>query len=186
MRTKKLPAVINTAMKETIGLTGKGAVFVRAFMETFEPNVSLRECQDAGRVAVEELGEDISVAYISNLARKLTIHHIVDKRKEGRKYFLIRSDHTNDFLDWLQDNPRWGVDLNLDGLVEVEQRDELLNFLDERHSVLISAKHPLPKAQYRLLMKQFSEGKLDMAFVHTGLPMGVKVEGKTVRVKEML
>jgi hypothetical protein len=176
-------------MQATTQLTGKAAVFVRGFMEFYDKQVAgsdtLRGCQEAGLQAVKDLGDDISVAYISRLARDLANEKVIAKSKKGRRFFLRDADYTDEFLDWLEQNPVWGMDLNPDAMGEITERMELLDFFDSNRAVLINKDRPVPKAQFRLLMKLFNEGKLNMAYVASDLPVFVKVKGKAVRVVEL-
>jgi hypothetical protein len=169
---------------ETIKMTGKAAVFARGFMSVFGQNVPLRECQDAGKALVEELGEEISVAYISNLSRDMHKDGIFSKRKVGRRYFLKSADFTNDFIDFLAENPEWGNDVIPDSMLEVQQRTDIIDFLDENHSVLIHHKRQMSKASYAVLQKRFKAGQLMMAFIEPGGKAGVKIDGVTYVLKE--
>jgi len=176
-------------MQATTQLTGKAAVFVRGFMEFYDKQVAgsdtLRGCQEAGLQAVKDLGDDISVAYISRLARDLANEKVIAKSKKGRRFFLRDAEYTDEFLDWLEQNPVWGMDLNPDAMSEIGERMQILDFLDEHRAVLINKDRPVPKAQFRLLMKLFSEGKLSMAYVNSDLPVFIKLDGKASRVKEL-
>jgi len=176
-------------MQATTQLTGKAAVFVRGFMEFYDKQVkdsdTLRGCQEAGLQAVKDLGDDISVAYISRLARDLANEKVIAKTKKGRRFFLRDAEYTDEFLDWMEENPAWGTDLNADAMNEITERMELLDFLEDNHAILINKDRPIPKAQFRLLMKMFSEGKMSMAYVPSELPVFIKLEGKAVRVGEL-
>lgn len=161
-------------MQNIMNHTGKAAVFVRGFMNKFaelqEQNkpIPLRLCQNAGLAAVQELSENISVPYISKLARELSDDGVVAKAKQGRKYFMKATDKTDVFLDWLDDNPHWGVDLHADDTLAVQDKMEIVAFMRKYKGVIISASEPLPKSQYSYLMKKFNEGKLVMAFILEG------------------
>lgn len=158
-------------MQNVMNHTGKAAVFVRGFMTKFrdlsEDNkqIALRVCQNAGLAMVNELGENISVPYISKLARELSDEGVIGKSKQGRKYFMKKTDKTDIFLDWLDDHPDWGVDMQVEDTTGIEDKMEIVKILKKNKGLVIYASEPLPKTQYGFLMKKFNEGKLDMAFV---------------------
>jgi len=158
-------------MKNTINHTGKAAVFIRGFMTKYaelaakEKDIALRVCQDAGLHAVQALDDDISVAYISRLARELVEDNVVSKKKRGRKFYMGPASKTDLFLDWLDDNEDWGAEIMDDATVEVKEKMQILEHMNKHKGILIYADDPLPKAQYSFLMKQFKEGKLNLVFV---------------------
>lgn len=171
-------------MKKTTNLTGKAAVFVRGFMEAFEENTSLRLCQEAGKAATEELGDEISIAYVSRLARDLSTDRIVGKVKKGRSYFLTKSVHTDAFLEWLKIHDDWGRDLENAGVSEAIARSRIVEHLDTYGGVRIVSKRPIDKAQFKLLMKNFQAGELELAFVEPGKGR-IRLEGKTYKIREL-
>lgn len=159
-------------MHNTLELSGKAAVFARGFMEYFadqleegKPAVPLRDCQEAGAAKVGELGEEISVPYISKIAREMGKDKLFKKVKRGRSFFLEEADDTNEFLVVVVTN-NWGTDLNVDAMREVRQREEILAYMKKNRAIEIYSDDPLPKAQYSFLMKKFNEGKLKLAFTY--------------------
>lgn len=158
-------------MQHTMNHTGKGAVFIRGFMTKFEElsekgkDIPLRACQDAGLTAVQEQSENISVAYISKLARELVEDGVVAKKKKGRKFYMQKTGKTDIFLNWLEDNENWGTDLHEVEDLEIQEKMEIAKYMKDHKAILIFADDPMPKHQYSYLMKQFKEGKLDMVFV---------------------
>jgi hypothetical protein len=179
-------------LKDTMNHTGKAAVFVRGFMTKFAElqeqgkPIPLRICQNAGLTAVQELSENISVAYISKLARELSDDGVVAKTKQGRKYFMKATDKTELFLDWLDDNPHWGVDLHADDTLAVQDKMEIVSYMRQHKGVLISAADPLPKSQYSYLMKKFQEGRLNMVFVLDDQDVYLAPEGDTPVDEDLL
>lgn len=165
-------------LQNTMNHSGKAAVFVRGFMTEFwkrqraadekgtEAIIPLRVCQDAGLAAVQELGEDISVPYVSKLARQIASDGLVSKKKKGRKFYLSDTSDTELFMDWLQGRPDWGVDIRSDEDNEIRQRMDIIEFMKEHRGVVIHPEHQLPKAQYSFLMKKFAEGKLKMVLMY--------------------
>lgn len=158
-------------MQNVMDHTGKAAVFIRGFMTKFNSltdegkQVALRVCQNAGLDAVNELGENISVPYISKLARELSDEGVIGKKKQGRKYFLKPTDKTDAFLDWMNEHSDWGADMQVEDTTGIEDKMEIVKILKKHKGLVIYASDPLPKVQYGFLMKKFNEGKLDMAFV---------------------
>lgn len=155
-------------------LAGKSAVFVRGFMdywdkyagEDWEKAVPLRDCQEAGKQAVEELGEAISIAYISKLARQLSQEKILKKTKKGRNYYLEAGPNVTTYWAAIEADEAWGTDLNSEALREVDERMKIGDFMKENRAVEIYAEAPLPKAMYSYLMKRFTEGKYKIIFAY--------------------
>lgn len=170
-------------MKEIIELSGKAAVFVKGFMRHYAPGKPLRECQNAGREAVEDLGEEISNPYISKLARQLTDAGVVGKRKVGRHYVMRDALLTKDFLDYIDGNQDWGEEIFQEAVNEVVLKKEIIDFVEEHKGVLIHADRQLTKAAYSTLTKKFKKGELMMAFIEPGTT-GVKVDGVTYKLSE--
>jgi hypothetical protein len=159
-------------MQAIWNLSGKAAVFARGFMEHYQNReddkkpITLRECQEAGAQAVADLGDEISVAYISKLGREITKSKIVGKVKTGRNYYLVEDEETDNFFADLELYENWGKDLNPDAMEELTQRTEIIEYMKKFRGVVIEAGNQLPKAQYSFLMKKFNEGKIKMAFMY--------------------
>ena len=160
---------------ETPEYLGKAAVFARGFMDYFEARedepVPLRDCQEAGKQAVEDLGESISVAYISKLARQISVDKILKKSKRGRNYVLEQGPEYNEFWADLEADPAWGTDLNRDAMIELKYRTDIRDFMNDYRAITIHQDDPLPKVQYSYLMKKFNEGKLQLTFSIEGDPV---------------
>lgn len=171
----------NVELAQITNLGGIGAVFARGFMEMYETQERrLRQCQEGGQALVEELDSTISVPYISKISRLLTEAGVVGRTKVGRKFYVTDGKNLNDFMDWMNDNPDWGS--RLTGSQDDDlQRLKVLEHLDEHGCVLSTADNRIPKAAYKLLMQKVQAGTLDIVFVKTGLPMGVKHKGSTHR-----
>lgn len=158
----------NNSIPEIEGLSGKGAVFVRNFMETFlDGDNSLRRCQEAGKLAIEEQEDTVSVPYISKLSKMLVTSRVVGRKKTGRHYVVTDSTFTKDFQTFLAEHPFWGDKV---GAREEEplERMVLLNHLEKYNSVRSTAANRIPKAAYRLMMEKVNKGEYDMVFVPAG------------------
>lgn len=161
-------------MQRTLDLTGKAAVFARGFMEYFsdrleegKTSVPLRECQEAGAAKVSELGDEISVAYISKIAREMGKDKLFNKVKRGRSFFLEEGEDTDEFMIWIDDRPdEWGSDLNVDAMKELRDREQIIEYMKKYRGIVIKSDDPLPKAMYSFLMKKFTEGKLKLSFTY--------------------
>ena len=167
-------AIGKAEMQNTTNQTGKAAVFIRGFMEHFQEQweknpkpVPLRACQDAGAAAVADLGDEISVAYISKIGRELAADKVIKKSKKGRNYFVEPSEWTDSFwVDFLPGwGENWGKELNPDAINEMHERDQIIKFVKKHRGVVIYQDQQLPKAMYSYLMKKFNEGKLKLAFL---------------------
>lgn len=158
-----------TQMKE---LTGKAAVFVRGFGEYMleqhragHGNVRLRAAQEAGRIAVVDAGETISVPYISQLSSKIEAAGIYEKRQSGKSYVLHFTDESIEKMQDLLDTP-YGTEVRAEISVhDLRARNAIINHLSENDGVVIYNDAPLPKASYGLLIERFKKGQLVMAFV---------------------
>ena len=166
-------------------LQGKAAVFIRGFMEAFDTGVSLRDCQEAGKRAVEDLGDNISVPYISNLSRALDDENIIKKFKVGRKYFVKPGPGYQDFVEWWDAHEDFGLSLTqVIGVDVVQARHSLQEHIDANGGVLIRAENMLEKDVYKYLMTKFRSGELNIAYIRSGYDAGVKFEGKTHKLRE--
>jgi len=153
------------AMKQIQSLGGKAAVFVRGVM-LFDESTKLREVQEAGLEAVRELGEDISVPYISKLTASLGVADILIKERTGRSFKVVYGSNYDEFAKWIDDNPDWGTTINEPVSDEVIiERSRLLDQMAEDGAVRVSNDHPLGKAAYMLAREKFSSGEYDMVFV---------------------
>jgi hypothetical protein len=174
---------MNTNFPEIESMSGKDAVFIRGFMQAFfEGDDSLRQCQEAGKAAVEQLDDIISVPYISKLSKVLVTSRIITKRKVSRHYVLSKSSLADDFQAFLEERPYWGGSLTGKEQDPID-RKALLDHLDEYHCVRSTVDHQLPKAAYALMMQKFKKGQYDIAFIPAGAKAGVKVDGMTYPIK---
>lgn len=162
-----------------MALNGIGAIFARGFMEMYATKERrLRECQEAGMAAVVELGETISVPYISKISRMLVEAGIVGREKVGRKFYVTDAPHLNDFLDFLEESADYGTRMR--GTQDDDRaRLAVFEHLEEHGSVRSTGEQRIPKAAYKMLMQQVQSGELDIVIVKTGLVGGFKYNGAT-------
>lgn len=166
-----MPSKNNLSKTKLADLNGKSAVFVRGFIEHLlvcmdegvRP-IYLRDCQDAGVDAVQELGDDISVSYLSQLSNKIELEtRSYEKKLQGKKYTLVLRD-TRKLQDLVNDE-NFGRDLKpKQSVSDVEARSAMIDHLVEYGGVRIYADRPVPKAPYALLREQFMKGELVMVF----------------------
>lgn len=145
----------------------KAQVFARGFAEYAELGMpaKLRDCQNAGADAIRELGEQLSVPYISKLTKNLEALGVVEKVRVGRGFVVHPGPKWQDFIDFL---PTSSFGLSLEVTLpdeDVIERSGMIDYLTGHDGVRISNSRPLPKAGYRVLIERFKEGKLDMVFV---------------------
>lgn len=156
-------------MKKVTVLNGKSAVFIRGFMEyLLEPgnDPKLRKAQEAGQQAVAELGDEISVQYISKMSKLLQEENIINKTREGRHFTTTPGKNLHPFMQFLEDNPTWGTSLKRE--LSEDQITARSQFLDEMKNiglVRIEADHPLDKAAYAVAQEKFKAGDYDMVFI---------------------
>lgn len=177
---KYISKVSRTPIEE---LAGKAAVFVRGFCEylvsrddqneTSIPTVvKLRKAQDAGKSAVEALGETISVPYLSQLSGKIEKAGVYRKQQFGKSYNLILdNEKALDRVRELLTRDDYGHTVDVQFTVEeLGDRSAIIHHLEEYDGVRIHAKRPAPKASYQVLMDRFQKGELIMVFCNPDDP----------------
>lgn len=166
-------------------MSGKGAMFIRAFMEAFyDGERGLRQCQEAGQLAVKEDGSEISIPYISKLSKTLVAEHIVGRRKVGRHYMVTDSNFTQEFKDFLEEHETWGLDANT-GEQDFLDRVSVSAHMSKYHGIRSSNTNLIPRSGYKMLMEGVKAGRYDLAFIPAGVAAGVKVDGKTFAIKPL-
>lgn len=171
---KYISKVSRTPIEE---LAGKAAVFVRGFCEyivarddlneTSIPTVvKLRKAQNAGKERVEQLGETISVPYLSQLSGKIEKAGVYRKQQFGKSYNLILDNpRALDRVRELLTRDDYGHTVDVQFTVEeLGDRASIINHLEEHGGVRIHAKRPTPKAAYQVLIDRFAKGELLMVF----------------------
>jgi DNA-binding IscR family transcriptional regulator len=154
-------------------LSGKAAVFVRGMIHyvcSHEParDIPLRKAQAAGMAAVDELGETISVPYVSKLTKLLESADIVTKARKGKGYVLnLPSDTTA--LDQVIDHmgSEWGTMIEKEASeATIRMRSAMIDHMTDVGHVRIEAEEPIDKVAYQVLIEKFKAGQYDMVFVH--------------------
>lgn len=154
-------------------LDGKAAVFVRGFIDHLvdheltkqDDGLTMRPAQEAGKAAVESLGEEISIAYVSKLTVLLQECKVVYKERRGKKFVLFPGVEYDPFCDFVEDK---GFGLSMTKELpddQVQARSEFLDHMKEHGAVRIRAVEPLEKAAYMLAIDKFKSGEYDMVFV---------------------
>lgn len=160
-------------MRKVTILNGKSAVFVRGFVEhLMEPgaDAKLRKAQEAGQSAVLELGEDISVQYISKMSKLLQEEGIVTKTREGRHFHLSPGRNLHPFVQFLENNAAWGTSTKRELTeTQITARSEFLDEMKNVGLVRIEANDPLDKAAYQVAQEKFKSGDYDMVFIRADL-----------------
>lgn len=166
-----------TTMTEVIPalnhLSGKAAAFVRGFLTHLADSPgyesTLRKAQDAGVRYVEELGETISIPYVSKLTKQLESSGVVDKVRKGRHYKVAGHMDNPTFITMLRVlETEWGTTIEAeDSPVTIAVRSLFLDHMSDNGAVRISKDNPLPKAAYQVAIDKFKSGQYDMVFIES-------------------
>jgi hypothetical protein len=152
-------------------LGGKAAVFVRGMLlEIYDQDEKrLRKAQEAGLLAVRELGEEISVPYISKLSGILQDADVLVKQRVGRSFQVDLGDSFDELWVWIENNPDWGTAIeDLPDDEVIQERSQFLDQMNADGAVRINYDRPLGKAAYSLARDKFNLGEYDMIFVRSG------------------
>jgi hypothetical protein len=173
-------------MKKITPLTGKAAVFVRAFMEHYYSDVpghdKLYDCGSAGKQAVLDDDEVISDGYISKLSKLLVTEKVVSRYKVGQKYYNGDAEHTEAFREFLQKHDDWGR-LVVGTVQDIKDKSEAYRQLDDEGGIRGGGDQLIPRGAFTSMMGHVAQGKLDIIFVRAGAVVGVKHNGKTNRIE---
>jgi len=179
----------NSYYEELMGLSGISSVFVRGYMTEYHQRsfdkpgaVKLRDCQDAGVKAVEDLDGTISVPTVSKRSRLLVDAGVVSRRKVGKSYVQGDGPNVDQFLKFLDQDEDYGTRL-VGSVEEDDQRNAAWNILEEQGAIRVNAENRLPTPAFKMLMGLVNSGKLDVVFVKPETVMGVKNNGKTYRIE---
>lgn len=176
---------MNKFYSELTQLTGISSIYVRGFMDQFqEGSRSLRECQENGVAAVKEFNASISVATISKRARLLADADVVPRRRAKGKYILSEGENLAMFLDFLDENTDYGTRMSGSAEQDVE-RGKAYDHIETHGALRSTPESRIPAAAYKMLMQQVKEGKLDIAFIKSGLKGGVKYNGTTELIRPL-
>lgn len=154
-------------------LDGKAAVFVRGFMDYLTDNginraddgLPLRKAQEAGQANVKELGEEISLPYISKLSALLQDCQVVYKERRGKKFMLFPGIEFDPFYDFITDRS-YGTSMTKElPIDQIQARSAFLDHMREYGAVRIKATDPLNKAAYQVAIDKFKSGEYDMVFL---------------------
>lgn len=164
--------------RKVTNLAGKAAVFVRGFIEfcdTFpqddDGGIPMRKAQEAGLAAVEELGEEISIPYVSKLTNLLIATGVIRRERLGRKYQVWGDSNYPWLVDHLE-NSTWGQTMTAElPMEQVKARSEFLDHMNGNGFVRITNDNPLPKAAYQVAIDKFKAGDYDMVFVQRDLTL---------------
>lgn len=170
-------------MKLITDLNGKGAMFVKGYMDAFYSGTrKLRDLQEAGKLLIEDEGGEVSVPYMSKLSRMLVEAKIVTRDKEGRSYVSAPGKYAEEFQEFLATHEMWGTTLKgtWDDAVD---KMTILEELEERGAVRGDYEHRIPRAAYKLLQAKVMAGELDIMFVKPGVDVAtVGYNGKNRRI----
>lgn len=152
-------------------LSGKAAVFVRGFIEHVSRtnvqnrDIALRPTQAAGMSAVEELGDTISVPYVSKLTKLLETADVIYKNRKGKGYIVIPASNFTEMSDLLH-NSGWGRTIEREASEDdIRMRSAILDHMNDVGHVRIEAENPIDKRAYQVLIDKFKQGQYDMVFV---------------------
>jgi len=160
-------------------LDGKAAVFVRGMMDHLTDNaleaqddgLPMRKAQEAGQAAVKELGEEISIPYISKLSVLLQECNVLYKERRGKKFMLFPGVEYEPFADFIVDKG-YGLSMTRElPMEQVKARSEFLEWMKDMGAVRIQADEPLEKAAYQIAIDKFKAGDYDMVFVRRDTPL---------------
>lgn len=167
-------------------LSGKAAVWVRGFIEhassqTGPGDVKLRPAQKAGMDAVEELGETISIPYISKLTKQLETSGVVIKARKGKGYVITSGENFNQVAEHLFDTA-WGSTIEKEATEDdIRMRSAIIDHMNDTDHIRIEAENPIDKRAYQVLIDKFKAGQYDMVFVHRTVALFDEVDGNRVR-----
>lgn len=175
--TKGLKRQMTENIPDLRHLSGKAAVFVRGFIEhVFDQpayTAKLRKAQDAGVRGVTELGDTISIPYVSKLTKLLETSGVVEKTRKGKGYEVTKGERFFDLAKYLKDS-EWGQMLEREDSAEtISARSEFLDLMGQKKAVRITQDKPLPKAAYQVAIDKFKSGKYDMVFVDRTIDLNV-------------
>lgn len=162
-----------TAVVGIKGLAGKAAMFVRGFAEYLiaadaagKYKVPLRACQDAGLAYVTSRGESISVPYISQLTGRLEKEGFIEKHRVGKSFSVSWFEETIDDLEELLESG-YGTEEALAQMdvMQLKQRNFIINHLEEHQGVVITNENRLPRAAFQILYDRFNKGELVQVYV---------------------
>jgi len=166
-------------MIEITKLNGKAAVFVRGVVDYMHEHPvasqTLRGAQEYGAQRVKDLGEDISVPYISKLSKTMQDEGIFIKKRSGRKFVIDEGQNFWNFDQWLQnENSEWGLSTKRElSVASIENRAYFLDTMKERGYWRITADEPLDKAAYAIAQQKFKSGQFDIVFIDRDADMNV-------------
>lgn len=174
--------------RKILNLGGKAAVYVRGFMEfcdtfpqTDDGGIPMRKAQEAGLAAVEDLGEEISIPYISKLTNLLISSGVVSRERVGRKY-IVKADELYPWLTDHLDSNSWGRSMTAELPIEqVTARSAFLDHMNAQGAVRIKSNEPLAKAAYQVAIDKFKAGTYDMVFVDSGVDLKAYADGDLVK-----
>ena len=158
-------------------LDGKAAVFVRGMMDHLTDNaleaqddgLPMRKAQEAGQAAVKELGEEISIPYISKLSVLLQDCNVLYKERRGKKFMLFPGVEYEPFADFIVDKG-YGLSMTKElPMDQVMMRSAFLDHMKEMGWWRITIEEPLSKAAYQVAMEKFKSGDFDMVFIDRNL-----------------
>lgn len=158
--------------RKITNLGGKAAVFVRGFIEfcdtypqTDDSGIPMRKAQEAGQSAVQELGEEISIPYISKLTNLLIASSVLIRERVGKHYRVTGAMNYPWLIEYLE-NTGWGRSMTTELPIEaIQARSALLDHMAFYGAVRIQADEPLDKAAYQVAYDKFKSGQYDMVFV---------------------
>jgi hypothetical protein len=158
-------------------LDGKAAVFVRGFMDHLVDNgleqaddgLPMRKAQEAGQAAVEELGEEISIPYISKLSVLLQDCKVVYKERRGKKFMLFPGVEFDPFYDFITERS-YGTSMTKElPMDQVMARSAFIDHMRDIGYWRITVEEPLSKAAYQVAIDKFKAGDYDMVFIDRNL-----------------
>jgi hypothetical protein len=150
-------------------LDGKAAVFIRGMMNFIQahplPEAPLRGAQDAGKAAVEELDETISIPYISKLSVLLQQARVISKERRGQKFIVLRDIYFHDFREHME-LKNYGESVEKEETMDrVVARSQFLDFMQANPGIRISKDNTIDKAAYQVAYDKFKRGDYDLIFV---------------------
>lgn len=154
-------------------LDGKAAIFVRGMMDYLVDNginqvddgLPMRKAQEAGQQAVKDLGEDISVPYISKLSQLLQECQVFYKERRGKKFMLFPGIEFDPFYEFITEKS-YGTSMTKElPIDQVMARSAFLDHMKEMGWWRITIEEPLTKAAYQVAMEKFKSGDYDMVFI---------------------
>lgn len=173
-------ATVDLTKRKITNLGGKAAVFVRGFIEfcdtypqTDDSGIPMRKAQEAGQAAVQELGEEISIPYISKLTNLLIACDVLVRERKGKHYRVKGAMNYPWLIEYLENNG-WGQGMTTElPIDQIQARSRLLDRMNDHGFVRIQADAPLEKAAYQVAIDKFKSGDYDMVFVERDLTFDV-------------